>query len=87
MVHICVSGDVVGTGLFSSHLDAYNIFGMIFGNGEHYMYNFATNLYWLKFLKITNYLSRSVLKTSLDALNVGKWRLWFINSRTFTLVA
>ena len=58
--------------MFSSHLDAYKIFDeMIFGNGEQYLFNFATNLYWLKFLKITNYLPNSLLVDALDGINKG----------------
>lgn len=64
---------MVGTGFYSSKLDAFKNFdGMIFGNGEHYLYNFATNVYWLRFLDLTNYLPRKTLEAAIDGVNVGE---------------
>lgn len=69
-------GDVVGTGMFTKYLNANNIFDkMIFGSGEHYVFNFAINLYWMRFLKITNQLSDSTLMNTLDGMNVGQYNV------------
>ncbi|ELT90449.1 hypothetical protein CAPTEDRAFT_197470 [Capitella teleta] len=64
-VKVSIIGDVVGTGLYRSYLTAYNNFdNMMYGNGEHYLYNFATNIYWLRFLDTANYLTTKALRSA-----------------------
>ena len=46
-------GDVVGPGFFVPHLNAENLMRRPFGCGEQNMFNFAVNLYNLKFLKVS----------------------------------
>ena len=67
-----LSGDVVGPGFTSSHLDARKIFNdMIFGDGQHYLFNIGMNMYWLKFLDQANQLDRNVLEDALAGMNKG----------------
>lgn len=66
------AGDVVGPGFFEEYLDAENTLRKPFGSAEQNMYNFAYNLYNLKYLKATNQLDQQTLATSLGHLNLGE---------------
>ena len=50
--NLCFTGDVVGPGFFVPHLNAENLMRRPYGCGEQNMFNFAVNLYNLKFLKV-----------------------------------
>ena len=65
-------GDVVGPGFTQPYLDAETLINKPFGSAEQNMFNFATNLYNLKYLKITNQLSQDVLQKALNGMNLGK---------------
>ena len=51
--NFCLTGDVVGPGFFVPHLNAENLMRRPYGCGEQNMFNFAVNLYNLKFLKVS----------------------------------
>ena len=57
-------GDVVGPGFFVPHLNAENLMRRPFGCGEQNMFNFAVNLYNLKFLKVSTHTYTHVHTTS-----------------------
>ena len=46
---------------------------MPFGSAENNMFNFAANLYFLKFMKIANRLDDEVMITALEKMNIGEW--------------
>ena len=52
MYYFYLAGDVVGPGFFVPHLNAENLMRRPYGCGEQNMFNFAVNLYNLKFLKV-----------------------------------
>ena len=67
-----VAGDVVGPGFFEDHLTAENQLHKPFGSCEQALYNFGVNLYYLKFLKTTDQLNKTVLAIALDHMNLGE---------------
>ncbi|CAH1797576.1 unnamed protein product [Owenia fusiformis] len=69
-----IVGDVVGPGMFEEFLDAENVIARPFGCGEQNMFNFAQNLYNLKFLKITDQLEQAQLKKHLAKMNLSYQR-------------
>ncbi len=64
-------GDVVGEGFFRSHLDAGALFGIRAGNGDHYIFDLAVNMYWLQFLDQTNQLEERTRRAALAGMNQG----------------
>ncbi len=62
----------MGPGFFEPHLDAENLINKPYGCGEQNMFNFAANLHYLKFLKITNQLDDKTLSDALAYMNLGK---------------
>ena len=66
-------GDVVGPGMFEKYLDALNVLRRPTGCGEPYMFDFAVNLYTLKYLKATSQLSETILLNALDYMNIGRY--------------
>ena len=45
---------------------------MPYGSGEQNMFNYAANLYYLKYLKSTNQLRDEVLQKALNFMNLGE---------------
>ena len=75
-VCLIVAGDTVGPGFFEPHLDAENLMRRPYGCAEQNMFNFAANLYYIKFLKITNQLQDSTLQDALEYMNLGmSWNI------------
>ncbi|ELT94901.1 hypothetical protein CAPTEDRAFT_205407 [Capitella teleta] len=72
--HVGIVGDIVGPGFFEDYLDAENTLRKPFGSAEQNMYNFAYNLYNLKYLKATNQLKPERLQASLKHLNLALQR-------------
>lgn len=64
---------MVGPGFFAPYLDAENMMRKPYGCAEQNLFNFAANLYYLKFLKVTNQLKNTVLKDALNFMNLGKF--------------
>ena len=61
----------MGPGFFYEYLNAENTIRKPYGGGEQNMFNFAYNLYNLKYQKRTDQLDTDVLKISLSHLNSG----------------
>ncbi|KAK2182230.1 hypothetical protein NP493_362g02042 [Ridgeia piscesae] len=72
---VTVVGDVVGPGFFEDHLTAENQLHKPFGSCEQALYNFGVNLYYLKFLKTTDQLNKTVLAIALDHMNLDLQRV------------
>ena len=64
---------MVGPGFYKPFLDAENFMRKPYGAGEMNMFNYAINLYYLKYLKTTNQLKDSVLHKALDYMNLGEY--------------
>ena len=62
----------MGPGFFKPYLDAENLIRKPYGCAEQNTFNFAANLYYLKFLKITNQLRTKVQNDALNYMNLGK---------------
>ena len=61
----------MGPGITASNMNAWDMFQQRSGMGEGYIYDFAIDLYWLKFLKRSNQLEEEQLVESLNLLNSG----------------
>ncbi|RUS75425.1 hypothetical protein EGW08_016804 [Elysia chlorotica] len=68
-------GDVVTPGFFQDYLNAENILHRPYGAGEMIAFNFAYNLYTLKFMKASEQLDQVQLKKSLQEMNVALQRI------------
>ncbi|KAL8613871.1 hypothetical protein ACOMHN_032861 [Nucella lapillus] len=68
----CVSafGDMVTPGFFEDYLNAENILWRPYGAGEQIVFNFAYNLYTLRFMKTYNQLENQRLSTTLNEMNI-----------------
>jgi len=76
-----IVGDVIGPGFFEEFLTAENTLRKPFGAGEQAMYNFAYNLYNLKYQKQTNQLNQETLEGTLNHLNIALQRqMGYMNS-------
>ena len=64
-----ITGDVAGPGYWTSDLHTENQMNLKTGNAENYLYNFAVNLYWLRFLEASHQLTDKWEQWSLKALN------------------
>lgn len=65
------SGDVVAPGFFEDYLNAENILLRPYGGGEMITFNFAYNLYVLRFMKASEQLSDEQLVKSLRQMSIG----------------
>ncbi|CAH1779511.1 unnamed protein product [Owenia fusiformis] len=70
-----IVGDVVGPGLFKDYINAEDMLRRPFGCGEQSAFNFAANLYYLKFLKATNQLEPNVTTKALTYMNIAYQRI------------
>ena len=66
---IILVGDVVGAGLVDS-MNVESALRKPYGAAEQNMYNFAYNLYNLKYLKATNQLNQALLERTLKEMNL-----------------
>ena len=67
-------------GFFEDYLNAENILHRPYGAGEMIAFNFAYNLYTLKFMKASEQLDQVQLQKSLREMNIGEWsRLVLVN--------
>ena len=69
----------MGPGIIGANMGSWNVLRRSSGQGETYIFDLAIDLYWLRFLKITDQLDNRRLVDSLEAMNKG----WF--SRHYTL--
>ena len=63
------TGDVAGPGYWTSDLNTESEMNLNSGNAENYLYNFAVNLYWMRFLEASHQLTDEWEQWSLNALN------------------
>ena len=79
-MEICFSGDVVGTGFFTTPLLIKKIIpNGLSGVGELYLFEFAMNLFWLQFLKETEQLGQANVGKILTGLIKRTWYLEVYN--------
>ena len=71
-VYFSVPGDMMGPGYYESFLNSENWMQMPYGGAEQSIFNYALNLYYLQFLKITNQLEHKVLLGGLAYMNEGE---------------
>ena len=61
----------MGPGIMGANMGTWSLLGRSSGQGESYIFDLAVDLYWLRFLKISNQLDSDRLVTSLHSLNKG----------------
>ena len=61
----------MGPGIIGANMGAWNVLRRSSGQGETYIFDLAIDLYWLRFLKITDQLDNKRLVDSLEAMNKG----------------
>ncbi|XP_013420589.1 CD109 antigen isoform X3 [Lingula anatina] len=71
---LSVIGDIVGPAFFQKGLDSMNLLRLPYGASEMNTFNFAYNLYTLKFLKITSQLKDDVMLDALAYMNLALQR-------------
>ncbi len=71
---IIFAGDVVGPAFFKPYLTAENLLNRPYGCAEQNMFNFGANLYYLKFMKVTNQLKDETLIEALEYMNLALQR-------------
>ena len=67
-----ISGDVMGPGLTNKNMGLWNTLDKSSGQGETYIFDFALDLYWLKYLKSTAQLPLELMKENLASMNKGR---------------
>ncbi|XP_055892053.1 C3 and PZP-like alpha-2-macroglobulin domain-containing protein 8 isoform X3 [Biomphalaria glabrata] len=72
---VSLFGDVVTPGFFQDYLNAENILWRPYGGGEMIVFNFAYNLYSLKFMKYSQQLDDAQLSKSLQEMNIAFQRI------------
>ncbi|BFZ13295.1 hypothetical protein BsWGS_16334 [Bradybaena similaris] len=72
---ISLFGDVVAPGFFEDYLNAENILMRPYGGGEMITFNFAYNLYVLRFMKASEQLSDEQLVKSLREMSIAFQRM------------
>ena len=68
---VCFPGDVIGPGLTSSYMDTRDVFDLIMGDAESYLFELGYNLHLLRYFKITNQMSKINLSSALEKVNRG----------------
>ncbi len=53
------------------------------GSGEGYVFDFVVNIYWLRFLKLTNQLSDKTLNDGLNKLVTSKYHVIILYRHRF----
>ncbi|ESO98375.1 hypothetical protein LOTGIDRAFT_231429 [Lottia gigantea] len=73
--HLSIFGDVVTPGFFEEYLNAENILHRPYGAGEMITFNFAYNMWTLKFMKASKQLTDATLKKGLYNMNFAMQRM------------
>ena len=64
-------GDVMGPGLVQPNLGAWATLQRSSGQGETYVFDFAFDLYWLRYLKASGALIETEVSERLQTMNKG----------------
>ena len=59
-------------GPWNGYTDVYNVFDHhIHGEGQAYVFNFAYNLYWMKYARLANQLDANTVSKTIEKLKQG----------------